>query len=58
MRTEDEIQKAIQARVKQLDEGLDVLNTKNGPYLSRAIMEAVREELETLLGWIGGDKEP
>ena len=57
MRTEEEIRKAIQDRIKQLDKGLKVLNTANGPYLSRAIYEAVREELDTLFEWILDDKE-
>jgi len=56
MRSEEEIRKAIRARIKQLDQGLKALNSANGPFLSRAIMDAVREELETLLGWIVNDK--
>jgi hypothetical protein len=43
---------ALRARIAQLDKGLSCLNKANGPYLSRAIMEAVREELDTFLKWM------
>lgn len=56
MRSEEEIQKALEARIKQLDQGLEVLNTANGPYLSRAIYEAVRDELDTFYKWAFNDK--
>ena len=51
MRSEEEIRAAIEQRIKQLDDGLKILNQENGPFLSRAIMDAVREELDTLLKW-------
>jgi hypothetical protein len=57
MKTEKDIVPAIKARIKQLQGGIKVLNRANGPYVSRAIMEAVEEELQTLLKWIINDKE-
>jgi hypothetical protein len=56
MRSEEEIRNALQARIKQLDQGLKILNTSNGPFLSRAIYEAVREELDTFHKWVLNDK--
>ena len=47
-----EILDAIQKRIAQLDTSLCVLNDLNGPFMSRAIIEAVREELQTLNIWI------
>jgi hypothetical protein len=52
MRSEEEIRAAILQRIKQIEESLEVLNHANGPYLSRAIMDAVQEELQTLYEWM------
>ena len=57
MRTEKEIRDALRARIKQLDKGLKILNTHNAPFLSRAIYEAVREELDTFHKWVLNEKE-
>jgi len=52
MKSNNEIKDALEARVKQLNDGLDILNTHNGPFISRTIYESVKEELETFLGWM------
>jgi len=52
MRSEEEIRAAILQRITQIEESLEVLNHANGPYLSRAIMDAVQEELQTLYEWM------
>jgi hypothetical protein len=52
MQTVDEVVSALDARIRQLDQALEVLNEANGPFQSRAIMDAVKEELETLMKWV------
>jgi hypothetical protein len=56
MRTEEEICSAIKLRITQLEKGLDCLNQANGPFMTRVIYEAVREELQTLYEWVLNDK--
>lgn len=55
MKTKKEINDALKARIKQLDDSIAVLNEKNGPYWSRAIMDTVREELNTFLEWMNNN---
>ena len=51
MKTREEIISAIEARIKQLQDAIEVLRTANGTLISRVTMESVQEELQTLLEW-------
>ena len=51
MKTREEIISAIEARIKQLQDGIEALRSFNGTLISRVTMESAQEELQTLLDW-------